>query len=79
MDNRTDKGVVRNCRNKDICGKNYSEVNSLALKSIGCTCNQSVCENGEDGAIFALTSYCCRTNIGARAELPSRFGHGTLR
>ena len=57
--------------------KIYSEVNSLALKSIGC--NQSVCENGEDGAIFALTSYCCRTNIGARAELPPRFGHETLR
>ena len=72
VDNRTDNGIVGNCRSKDVCGKNYREANSLALKSIGC--NQGVCENGEDGAIFALTSYCCRTSIGARAELPPRFG-----
>ena len=55
MDNRTNKDIVGNCQNKDICGKDYSEVNSLALKSIGC--NQSVCENGEDGTIFSLKSY----------------------
>ena len=54
VDNRTDKGIVGNYRNKDVCGKSYSEVNSLALKSIGC--NQSECEDGEDGAIFALTT-----------------------
>ena len=48
-----------------------------ALKSIDC--NHRVCENGEDGAIFALTSYCFRTNVGACAELPPRFGHETLR
>ena len=58
--------------------KDYSEVNSLALKSIAIGFNQRVFENGEDGAIFALTSYCCRTNIGARADIPPRFGHEAL-
>ena len=31
VDNSTNKGIVVNCRNKDICGKNYSEVNSFEI------------------------------------------------
>ena len=61
VDNRTGKGIVGNCRNINVCGKKFNEVISLALKSLGC--NQSVCENREDGAIFALTRYCCRTYV----------------
>ena len=38
--NPTNTCIVGNCRNKDICGKFYSGVNSLALKPIGY--NQSV-------------------------------------
>ena len=34
MDNSTNKGIVGNCRNKDICGKNYSEVNSFEIMAL---------------------------------------------
>ena len=46
------------------------------LKSIGF--NQVTFANGGNHAESPLTSYCCRTNIGARAELPPRFGHDAL-
>ena len=73
VDNRTDKGIVGNCRNKDICGKHYSEVNSPALKSIGF--NQVTFANGGNHAESTLTHYFCRTNIASHAELPPRIGH----